>query len=227
MKTIMIMKFGNKVNCRKHILIVGGGFAGLNAAKILSGDKKKKITIIDRNNYHLFQPLLYQVAMAGLNPSDVAVPIRSIFSKSDNVRVYKGEVLYIDPGNKRVETDFGVQAYDYLVMACGARKFYFGNDQWETDAPALKSIGDAIDIRERILTAFERAEAIDDEMIRNNLLSFVIVGGGSTGVELAGALGEMCRYSMRRPGTRTDLSAGSKPPNFTCLPRNPGQPCRS
>ncbi|MFO7964331.1 MAG: NAD(P)/FAD-dependent oxidoreductase [Desulfobacterales bacterium] len=191
------MKLNNPSNST-HVLIVGGGFAGLNTAKVLAGKGKVHVTLLDRNNYHLFQPLLYQVAMAGLNPSDIAVPIRSIFSRHKNIHVYKADVLSIDPQTKRVNTSLGTVPYHYLVMACGADKFYFGHEEWETNATALKSVREAIDIREKILTAFEKAEAEEDLEEREKLLTFVIVGGGSTGVEVAGALGEMCRYSMKR-----------------------------
>ena len=137
-----------------QILIIGGGFAGLNAAKVLAGKKDLQFTIMDRNNFHLFQPLLYQVAMAGLNPSDIAVPIRTLFSKYDNVQVVNAEVFSIDKQSNKVATDQGEFEFDYLIMACGAIKFYFANDQWEPYAPSLKSIGEAIEIRERILKAF-------------------------------------------------------------------------
>ena len=180
----------------KRILIIGGGFAGLNAVKVLAGKIGLQVTLIDRNNFHLFQPLLYQVAMAGLNPSDIAVPIRTLFSKYDNVQVVNAEVFSIDKQNNKVATDQGEFGFDYLIMACGAIKFYFANDQWEPYAPSLKSIGEAIEIRERILKAFEKAEITTDPVERKKFLTFVVVGGGSTGVELAGALGEMCRYSM-------------------------------
>ena len=168
----------------------------MNAAKILAGKTSLQVTIIDKNNFHLFQPLLYQVAMAGLNPSDIAVPIRTLFSQYDNVQVVKAEVFSIDKQENKVATDQGEFEFDYLIMACGAVKFYFANDQWEPYAPSLKSVGEAIEIRERILKAFEKAEITTDPIEREKFLTFVVVGGGSTGVELAGALGEMCRYSM-------------------------------
>jgi len=153
-----------------HVLILGSGFVGLNAAKVLAGKKNVTVTIIDRNNYHFFQPLLYQVAMAGLSPAEIAVPIRTIFSKYKNVKILKGEVLLIDPKNKYVQTDFGNVDYDYIIMACGARHFYFGNEDWEKYAPGLKTIEQATEIRRRVLTSFEMAEAENDTKKRKKLL---------------------------------------------------------
>ncbi len=182
----------------KKIVIVGGGFAGLNAAKSLARVRDIAVTVIDRRNFHLFQPLLYQVATAGLNPADIASPIRSILSRQKNVRVLQGEVLAVDFDAKIIATDFGHVAYDYLLLACGSNHSYFGHDLWESFAPGLKTIENATEIRRRILTAYEEAERIDDPHLRRKLLTFVIVGGGPTGVELAGAIGEMSRFTLAR-----------------------------
>ncbi|MFZ5573429.1 MAG: NAD(P)/FAD-dependent oxidoreductase [Thermodesulfobacteriota bacterium] len=182
----------------KEILIIGSGFAGLNAAKVLAGQKDANVTILDRNNYHLFQPLLYQVATAGLSPAEIAVPIRSLFPDCPNVRVFQGEVSAISPENRRVQTDIGDFHFDYLIMACGARHFYFGNDAWEEFAPGLKTIEQAVEIRRRILSAFEKAETASDIRTKTRLLTFLIVGGGSTGVELAGAIAELSRFTFAR-----------------------------
>jgi NADH dehydrogenase len=179
-----------------NVVIVGCGFVGLNAAKALAGKKNISITIIDRNNYHLFQPLLYQVATAGLSPAEIAVPIRNIFSKYKNVRVVKGELTSIDLEKKTIQTDIGELGYDYLVLACGVRPSYFGNEKWEQFAPGLKTIEQATEIRRRILTAFEKAETEDDSKRKAQLLTFIVIGGGSTGVELAGAIGEFSRYTL-------------------------------
>ena len=182
----------------KKVVIVGGGFAGLNAAKTLANVPGIDVTVIDRKNYHLFQPLLYQVATAGLNPADIAAPIRSILSGSKNTRVLQGEVQSVDFNNCAVKTDFGAVEYDYLLLACGAHHSYFGNDHWESFAPGLKTIENATDIRRRILTAYETAERISDENERRKLLTFAIVGGGPTGVEMAGAIGEMSRFTLAK-----------------------------
>jgi len=181
-----------------HVLIVGGGFAGLNAAKGLGGVSGVEVTLVDRHNHHLFQPLLYQVAMAGLSPADIAAPIRSILSRYSNIRVLLGTLESLDLPKKTARFDTGTIAFDYLVMACGASHSYFGHDEWEQFAPGLKSIEQATEIRMRVLTAFEVAErsTSDDERRRN--LTFVIVGGGPTGVELAGAIGEMSRHTLAR-----------------------------
>ena len=179
-------------------MIVGGGFAGLAAARRLAKQRQVEITLIDRRNHHLFQPLLYQVAMAGLSPADIAAPIRGMLSKQKNVVVVCSEVRSIDPDQKLVVTDNGPIEFDYLVLACGATHSYFGNDDWEEDAPGLKTIEQATEIRRRVLSAFERAELTDDPDERRRQLTFVVVGAGPTGVELAGAIGEMSRFTLSR-----------------------------
>jgi NADH dehydrogenase len=180
------------------VVIVGCGFVGLNAAKVLTGKKNINVTIVDRNNYHLFQPLLYQVATAVLSPAEIAVPIRNLFSKYKNVRVVKGEVTAIDLKKKAIQTDIGELGYDYLVLACGVQTSYFGNENWEQFAPGLKTIEQATEIRRRILTAFEKAETENDSKRKSQLLTFIVIGGGSTGVELAGAIGEISRYNLSK-----------------------------
>ena len=180
------------------VVIVGGGFAGINAAKGLARQRDVSVTLIDRRNYHLFQPLLYQVAMAGLSPADIAVPIRSLFSRSPNVRVLQGNVTGCDLPNSKLSTSFGELRFDYLILACGSRHSYFGHNEWEQFAPGLKTIEQATEIRRRVLMAFEQAETHPDPAHRKPLLTFVIVGGGPTGVELAGAIGEMTRFTLAR-----------------------------
>ena len=182
----------------KQVLIVGGGFAGLNAAKGLRRSKDVSITLVDRRNHHLFQPLLYQVAMAGLSPADIAAPIRSILSPQRNVRVLQGTVIDVDLDGNRVRTEFGELGYDYLLLACGANHCYFGHPEWEEYAPGLKTIEQATEIRRRVLIAFEQAERATDPAEQKRLLTFVVVGGGPTGVELAGAIGEMSRYTLAK-----------------------------
>lgn len=183
---------------RKRVVIVGGGFAGLNAAKLLGRRRKQvEVVVIDRRNHHLFQPLLYQVAMAGLSPADIAAPIRGLLGRFPNTSVIQGEVTSIDLADKRVHGDFGDEPYDYLMLATGAMHAYFGHEDWEPYAPGLKTLEQATEIRRRVLTAFERAEAHpEDTKERKRLLTFVIVGGGPTGVELAGAIGEMSRTTL-------------------------------
>lgn len=183
---------------RSHVVIVGGGFAGLHAARGFK-NKPVRVTLIDKRNHHLFQPLLYQVATASLSPADIASPIRSILRKQDNVRVILGEVTAIDPVKKEIEVDGEHRVnFDYLILAAGAQHSYFGHDEWERVAPGLKSLEDALEIRRRILIAYEAAERERDEQMRNKLLTFVVVGGGPTGVELAGALAEISRYTLAR-----------------------------
>lgn len=181
-----------------RVLILGSGFAGLNAAKVFAGAKGVEAIIIDQKNYHLFQPLLYQVASAALSPAEIAVPIRNIFSKHHNIKVIQGKVHKINADTKSVLTNVGEFGYDYLIMACGARHFYFGNEIWEENAPGLKTIEQAIEIRRRVLTAFENAETEKDHHKKIKLLTFVIVGGGSTGVELAGAIAELSRFTFAK-----------------------------
>ena len=169
-------------------MIVGGGFGGLYAARELA-KRPVSITLVDRENYHLFQPLLYQVATAALSPGDIAEPIRSILRKYRNVRVLMGEVARVDLAGRRVVLADGDElSYDYVIVATGARHSYFGHDEWEPLAPGLKTLEDALEIRRRILYAFERAEREDDPAEQQAWLTFVIVGGGPTGVELAGAI---------------------------------------
>jgi NADH dehydrogenase len=182
----------------QRIVIVGGGFGGLNCAKALAKRRDTDICLIDRRNYHLFQPLLYQVAMAGLSPGDIAAPIRGLFSRSSNVRVVHAEVDAINAPARRVFSTAGSFDYDYLVLATGAEHAYFGNDSWEDHAPGLKTLEQATEIRRRVLTAFERAECEPDQTRRRAMLTFVVVGGGPTGVELAGAIGEMTRFTLAR-----------------------------
>ncbi len=177
-----------------RVVIVGAGFGGLEAAKALSG-APFSVTVVDRHNYHLFQPLLYQVATAGLSPADIAAPIRGIL-RGSNTNVHLAKVTGIDPKEQTVTTERGTLHYDHLILATGARHAYFGHDEWENTAPGLKKIDDATEIRRRILIAFERAETETDETERRRLLSFVIVGGGATGVEMAGAIAELAKRAL-------------------------------
>ncbi|MEO1524336.1 MAG: NAD(P)/FAD-dependent oxidoreductase [Planctomycetota bacterium] len=181
----------------KRVVIVGGGFAGLNAAKALARQRGVDVTLIDRRNHHLFQPLLYQVAMAGLSPADIAAPIRAILS-GKNVRVICGDVQSVDTEQDLIRTTVGDYPFDYLLLACGALHSYFGNDQWEEFAPGLKTIEQATEIRRRVLEAFEKAELAEDPNERRKQLTFVVVGAGPTGVELAGAIGEMSRFTLAK-----------------------------
>jgi NADH dehydrogenase len=180
------------------VIIVGGGFGGLTAAKALRG-APVQITLVDRQNHHLFQPLLYQVAMAGLAPSEIAAPIRSLLAKQKNATVLLDEVLSVDLAQQRVQFAHGRElSYDYLILAPGARTHYFGHDAWASFAPGLKSIDDAVEIRRRVLLAFEAAEREPDTAVRSKHLSFIVIGGGPTGVELAGAIAELARYVLGR-----------------------------
>ena len=185
------------MNSKPHVVIIGAGFGGLEAAKKLAC-KDVRVTIIDRTNYHLFQPLLYQVATAALSPADIAAPIRGILSKCGNIDVILAEVESVDTEAKKVKTvDLQID-YDYLILATGARHSYFGHSEWEKLAPGLKSLEDAVELRRRILMAFEYAEKTADEAARKAAMTFVIIGGGPTGVELAGAIAEISRHTLAR-----------------------------
>jgi NADH dehydrogenase len=175
---------------RPKVVIVGAGFAGLFAARAFD-DRAVDVVVIDRSNHHLFQPLLYQVASAALNPSDIAMPIRHILRRQDNVTVLLGEVTRVDTASRQVFTADGPVEYDHLIVACGATHSYFGNDEWAEHAPGLKSLDDATQIRSRILYAFEAAERATSREEREAWLTFVVIGAGPTGVELAGALAEI------------------------------------
>jgi NADH dehydrogenase len=182
----------------KQVVIVGGGFAGVNAAKRLRDAPGIAVTLLDRENHHLFQPLLYQVAMAALSPADIAVPIRSLFTRAHNIRVHKADVQRVDVDTRSVITDGGEYKYDYLLLASGSQHSYFGHEEWERNAPGLKTLPQATEIRRRVLDAFEAAERDQNVDARRRHLTFAVVGGGPTGVELAGAIGEMSRYTLAR-----------------------------
>ncbi len=182
---------------RPRVVIVGGGFGGLSAARLLAR-APVDVTLIDRRNHHLFQPLLYQVATAALNASDIAIPIRRIVRDQRNVEVLLAEARGIDFGARTLELDEGSVSYDRLIVATGARHSYFGQEAWTPFAPGLKSIADALEIRRRVLSAFERAEREEDPERRREWLTFVVVGAGPTGVELSGALCEIARHSLAR-----------------------------
>ncbi|MBC7385154.1 MAG: NAD(P)/FAD-dependent oxidoreductase [Cryobacterium sp.] len=191
---------------KKKVVIVGAGFGGLTAAKKLAGDDRLEVTVLDRRNYHLFQPLLYQVATAGLSPAEIAVPIRGILSDNENTEVVLGEVDRIDVKNRTVGSGTREWKYDYLLLACGARHSYFGKDEWEENAPGLKTLEQATEIRRRILTAFELAERETDTNRQKAHQTFVIVGGGPTGVELAGAIAEISRHTFEKDFRHIDPS---------------------
>jgi NADH dehydrogenase len=182
-------------NSVPKVVIIGGGFGGLYAAKTLA-NQRAAVTLVDRTNHHLFQPLLYQVATAGLSPGDIAQPIRHILKDAQNIEVLLGDVQAIDLAAKIVRTADTEYPYDYLVIAAGARHSYFGNDQWEQFAPGLKAMPDAVEVRRRILSAFEVAENSDDEAERDAALRFVVVGAGPTGVEMAGAISELAKRTL-------------------------------
>ncbi|HEY4313093.1 MAG TPA: NAD(P)/FAD-dependent oxidoreductase [Pirellulales bacterium] len=184
------------MSARQRVVIIGGGFGGLNAARALAREPVD-VTLIDRRNFHLFQPLLYQVATGGLSPANIAAPLRAIFKAHDNVQVLLAEVTHIDVSKREVILREETIPYDVLVVAAGSAHHYFGHPEWEQWAPSLKSIEDATEIRRRVLSAFEAAEREPDLVCRQALLTFVIVGGGPTGVELAGAVAELARYTLR------------------------------
>ena len=180
-----------------QVIIIGGGFAGLDAARRLR-KVPCEVTIVDRHNHHVFQPLLYQVATAGLSPGDIASPIRWILRKQQRLRVLLANVEHIDSRAKRLQLDGGATLpYDYLIVAAGATHSYFGHDEWAETAPGLKTLDDALAIRRRLLLAFEEAEREPNPVYQRRLLTFVLIGGGPTGVELAGALGEIARQALK------------------------------
>ena len=180
-----------------HVVIVGGGFGGLYAARALAG-QPVRVTLLDRRNHHLFQPLLYQVATAVLNPSDIAAPLRSVLRRATNVTVFLASVERVELAGRRVVLERGAIGFDALVLAAGASHSYFGHDDWEVFAPGLKTLEDALEIRRRVLLAYEAAERELDGAEQLALLTFVVIGGGPTGVELAGALGEISRQTIAR-----------------------------
>jgi NADH dehydrogenase len=186
-----------------HVVIVGGGFGGLYAAFGLRR-APVRVTLVDRRNHHLFQPLLYQVATAALNPSDIAEPIRGILRRQANTTVLLAEARAVDVAARRVELDGESLGYDFLIMATGATHSYFGHDEWSAHAPGLKSVEDALEIRRRVFSAYEAAERETDAERRRALLTFVIIGGGPTGVELAGALAEISRHALSDEFRRID-----------------------
>jgi NADH dehydrogenase len=190
---------------RPHVVIVGGGFAGLRAARALRR-APVDVTLLDRRNHHVFQPLLYQVATAGLSAPEIAAPLRSILRRQSNVEVLMAEVVSVDVSRRVVVLSDGEMPYDYLILATGATHSYFGHDAWARHAPGLKSIEDALEIRRRLFVAFERAERETDASARRVWLTFLVVGGGPTGVELAGTVAEIARHTLAREFRRIDPS---------------------
>ena len=181
-----------------RVVIIGGGFGGLHAAKALANEAVE-VTLIDRKNHHIFQPLLYQVALGVLSPGEIAASLRHILRKSRNVHTILGEVTEFDTAARRVKLIDGAEiAYDYLIIAAGARHAYFGHDEWEKDAPGLKTIEDAVEIRSRLLRAFETAERRAHLTGRQEPLTFAVIGGGPTGVELAGAIADLARLALAK-----------------------------
>src|SRR5580704_10509199 len=186
-----------RLGMKPTVVIIGGGFAGLSAARALRS-APVNVTVIDRRNYHLFQPLLYQVATGSLSPGEVAAPLRGVLGRQKNTRVLLGEVIDVDPVAKQVVlADGATFEYDSLIVAAGSQTSYYGHDGWQHWAPGLKSLEEAIDIRHKILYAFEVAERVPDQALRRAWLTFAIVGAGPTGVELAGAIGEIARETLK------------------------------
>jgi NADH dehydrogenase len=185
------------------VVIVGGGFGGLAAARALAS-APVDVVLVDRANHHLFQPLLYQVATAGLSPAEIAHPIRRILRRQANARVLLGEAVAVDPAARRVRLADGEIGYDRLVLAAGAGHSYFGRNEWEAHAPGLKTLEDALEIRRRVLVAFEEAEREERPEVRREWLTFVVIGGGPTGVEMAGAFAEIARHTLPRDFRRAD-----------------------
>jgi NADH:quinone reductase (non-electrogenic) len=193
-------------NERRRVVIVGGGFGGLYAAKKLS-NQPVEVTLIDRKNHHTFQPLLYQVALSVLSPAEIASSLRHILRNARNIRTILGEVTGFDLKARRVKLADGAEfPYDYLILAAGARHAYFGHDEWEDDAPGLKTIEDAVEIRNRLLFAFEKAEREALLTGKREPLNFAVIGGGPTGVELAGAIADLARLSLAKDFKATDTT---------------------
>ena len=190
---------------KPHVVIVGAGFGGLEAAKLLGHDPVR-VTVIDRTNHHVFQPLLYEVATAALSPADIAAPIRGVLGKYPNVDVMLAEVTAIDVAGRKLTAAEREISYDYLILASGSRHSYFGKDEWEKLAPGLKSLEDAVEIRRRLLLAFEYADRITDQATRTAAMTFAIIGGGPTGVEMAGAIAEISRYTLAKDFRHIDPS---------------------
>ncbi|WP_413291121.1 NAD(P)/FAD-dependent oxidoreductase [Bdellovibrio sp. HCB337] len=191
---------------KKVVVVVGGGFAGLTAAKQFANRRDTYVILVDERNHHLFQPLLYQVATAGLNPADIAVPIRAQFSRTKNIEVHKVSVSEVDLEQKVVRLPYSEIEFDYVVLACGAQHSYFSNPEWEEHAPGLKSLEQATEIRRRILSAFEKAESELDANRQRAFLTFVVIGGGPTGVEMAGAISDISRTVLLHDFRRIDPS---------------------
>ena len=188
---------------RPHVVVIGGGFGGLQAARGLRR-LPVDVTLVDRKNHHVFQPLLYQVATAGLSPAEIAAPIRHILRRQRATRVLLGEVTAVDLAAQKVRLGSLELAYDYLILAAGNTHSYFGHDEWQPHAPGLKTIEEALEIRRRVLLAFEQAEREEDAEARRAWLTFAVIGGGPTGVEMAGALGEIARHTLARQFRRID-----------------------
>ena len=194
-----------KGTTKHRVAIIGGGFGGLHAAQAL-GNAPVEVTLIDKRNFHLFQPLLYQVATGNVSPADISAPLRSVLSKNPNTTVLLDEATGLDPDAQQIELRDGTVAYDTLIIATGSSHHYFGNDQWSQMAPGLKTVEDALNIRSQVFAAFEEAEKESDSERRRSLLTFVIVGGGPTGVELAGAIAELAYVTMKQDFRNIDTS---------------------